>query len=149
VSASPQLLTEVTVLAASLNTERGERGMVHGRRTSTPASRRSPVDLDALDAQREAQVTLRRWADRVCRAHVRHCWEDPSAPAVLRDHWDWAVAQPWGPAMVAELEALRARLANGGRPVRVIVCPVCSLPTRLDRLVVEHRSCLAQVPLEQ
>jgi hypothetical protein len=44
--------------------------------------------------------------------------------------------------MVAELEAVRDLLANGGKPVRVIDCPVCGTPTRVDRLVTEHRDCL-------
>jgi hypothetical protein len=48
--------------------------------------------------------------------------------------------------MVAELEAMRDLLANGGKPVRVIDCPVCGEATRVDRLITEHRACL-DVPI--
>ena len=145
------LLSEIAEAAWPLSVERVERGMVHGRRTSTPASRRSLVDLDVLDAQRDFEATLRRWAHRIIRHNPRLLADRrmPSSAELLRTHWGWAVAQEWGPAMVADLEALRDRLADVGHDVRVIDCPVCHRPTRLDRLVTEHRACLAEVPLEQ
>jgi hypothetical protein len=64
--------------------------------------------------------------------------------AVLDEHWQWAVGQPWGEQMVAELETLRNQiLSAAGIPVHVVECPVCGVLTRLDEFVAIHRDCLA------
>lgn len=145
-SGSVPLLGEIASLTAQLDARRGERGMVEGKRTSTPVSRRAPVDLDVLDAQAQSRQVLHRWAMRIQAEHVpRSPWRPPAR--VLREHWDWAVEQPWGPAMVADLEVLRDRLANGGRTVRLIPCPVCRLPVRVDTFAADHRECI-DVPLD-
>ena len=161
------LLSDIAAGTAALSTLRGERGAVDGRRTSTPLSRRSPADLDAIvlrDRRTGVVAVLARWADRVRAEKPVHeprhrvvelggqRWvvnEPPtieSESALLARHWAWAERQTWGPAMVAELETLREQLANGGRPVKVRPCPVCGEPVRVDRFVVEHRSCI-ETPL--
>jgi hypothetical protein len=161
------LLADITLGTAALSSHRGERGVVDGRRTSTPLSRRSPADLDAIvlrDRRTGVVAVLGRWADRVRverpvrepRHRVvvlggqRWIVQEPrtieSESQVLAFHWAWAERQPWGPDMVAELETLREQLANGGRPVKIRPCPVCNLPVRVDRFVVEHRECI-ETPL--
>lgn len=143
--------------------QRGERGMVHGRRTSTPLDRRAPADLDAIvltDRRTGVAAVLAQWADRIRREkpvpgppkrairrdHRIYVIEQAptvdSEMAVLREHWDWALAQPWGKDMLSALEELSDQLAHGGRRVPLRHCPVCNGLVRLDRIVTEHRSCL-------
>lgn len=127
---------------------RGERGMVAGRRTSTPLSRRAPADLDVLvltDPRSGALATLMFWAGR-----IRHGRNLPrpsshtlvSEAEVIETSWTWALVQPWGPKMAEELVALADRLHEVRFGVPVKPCPVCTLPVRVDRFATEHRACL-------
>lgn len=144
----PPLLAGILDGLAELQVERGERGLVDGRRTSTIASRRAPADMDVLvlrDPRTGVLALLLHWAGRVR-------WEQGipagkrrtvgSEARVLADHWEWAATQPWGAQMVAQLESLADLVheARYGAPVRP--CPVCGEPVRLDRFVREHRACL-------
>lgn len=158
-----ELLREIAAGTARLDPRHPENGMVSGRRGSTPAHRQAPVNLNALsltDRRTGVVAILSRWANRIrSERHLpvpsgrvvevqgqRWVVVEPATiegeTAVLAEHWSWALQQPWGPEMVARLEELRDQLANGGRQVKVRVCPVCSLPVRLDRLVADHRECL-------
>jgi hypothetical protein len=131
-----------------LDPVRGERGMVDGRRTSTPVSRRAPVDLDVLgllDRRTGALATLMHWAGRVRREQrlpriPAHTVTTESA--LLTEHWSWAVSQTWGPQMVAELTALADTIHEVRYGVPVRPCPVCHEPVRVDRFTIEHRACL-------
>lgn len=133
---------------AGLDVHRGERGMVSGKRTSTPLSRRAPADLDVLvltDPRSGALATLMHWAGR-----IRHGRKLPrvaqhtlqSEANVIGANWPWALVQPWGPQMAEELVALANRLHEVRYGVPVRPCPVCSLPVRVDRFAAEHRACL-------
>lgn len=135
---------------AGLDPERGERGMVDGRRTSTPVSRRAPVDLDALVLQDPRSGTLAvlrewgariRWEQRIAGGKVRTMGMEAS---LIAEHWEWAVRQPWGPQMVAQLGALADRLYEVRHGVKLRACPVCGGLVRLDRIVSEHRDCIAR-----
>ena len=157
------LLAEIAAGAARLDPRHPENGITSGRRGSTPAHGRTPVNLHAIaltDRRTGVVAVLNRWAQRVrverdLPARASHAvdrngrrWIVETPPtlqtesAVLAEHWEWAVAQPWGKEMVAALEELREQLDHGGRPVKVRICPVCGRPVRLDRLVAEHRACL-------
>lgn len=146
---SDDLLDDIVSGMSGLDPQRGERGMVEGRRTSTPVSRRAPADLDVLvltDPRSGALATLMHWAGRIRFEHLggaritRHTLHTESW--CIGANWSWAVAQPWGAQMVAELEELRNRLhaVRYGVPLRP--CPVCRLPVRLDRFAIEHRACV-------
>lgn len=133
---------------SGLDPRRGERGMVDGRRTSTPLSRRAPVDLDAVgltDPRSGALATLMFWAGRIRFERrlprvQRHTLQ--SEAEVIEVAWDWALQQPWGGQMATELAALESRLHQVRYGVPVRPCPVCRLPVRVDRFSVEHRACL-------
>jgi hypothetical protein len=143
------LLDEIAALTAQ-PAERGERGMVDGRRTSTPVSRQAPADLDKIDADLHARAIMRKWAAQIIevRGYSRTFhWAEPVK--MIQHHWQWAVAQPWGPAMVAELEQVRENLANGGRSIPVVPCPVCNELVRIDEIVTEHRACIETAPLAE
>lgn len=145
---SDDLLGDIVAGMSGLEPQRGERGMVEGRRTSTPLSHRAPADLDVIvltDPRSGALATLMFWAGR-----IRHGRKMPRAPRhtlqsearCIAASWSWAVDQPWGEQMVAELEALRGRLYEMRYGVPMQPCPVCRLPVRLDRFAIEHRACL-------
>ena len=127
---------------------RGERGMVAGRRTSTPLSRRSPTDLDVLvltDPRSGALATLMFWAGRI--RHERNLPRPSghtlqSEAEVIEASWAWALVQPWGPRMAEELVELAQRLYEVRFGVPVKPCPVCGLPVRVDRFATEHRACI-------
>lgn len=126
--------------------------MVEGRRTSTPLNRRSPADLDLVvltDPRTGVLAVLSHWAGRIRhgkRVANGHLHSRAVEAALIREHWDWAMRQPWGGQMYSELMALADRLHQHryGAPVRP--CPVCGEPVRVDRFVTEHRACI-DVPL--
>lgn len=127
---------------------RGERGMVAGKRTSTPLSRRAPTDLDVLvltDPRSGALATLMHWAGRI--RHERKLPRIPrhtlvSEAETIGENWSWALQQPWGPRMADELLSLADRLHQVRYGVPVRPCPVCKLPVRVDRFAIEHRECI-------
>lgn len=142
------LLDDILTDSAQLDPRRGERGMVEGRRTSAPLSRRAPADLDVLvltDPRTGVLAVLMHWAGRIR-------WEKKMASppqrsrltesTTIRRYWDWSMRQPWGGEMFDQLAALAGQLHEYryGTPVRP--CPVCGEPVRLDRFVTEHRECL-------
>lgn len=141
-------LPDILADAALLEPQRGERGMTHGRRTSTPVSRRAPADLDVLvltDPRTGVLATLMHWAGRV--RHELKLQHPPmrsiaTETQTLTDHWTWALEQRWGSRMGVELDALADRLHEVRFGVPVRPCPVCSEPVRVDRFVTEHRVCL-------
>lgn len=146
------LVSYITDNLPALDPVRLERGMVDGRRESTPVSRRAPVNLDVLgllDRRTGGLATLMFWAHR-----VRYELRLPRVPghtlstesAVLTEYWRWALAQPWGPRMVAELTALADTVHEVRYGVPVRPCPVCSEPVRVDRFTIEHRACLTDQP---
>lgn len=145
---SDGLLGDILAGMAGLDTRRGERGMVEGRRTSTPLSRRAPIDLDVVsltDPRSGALATLMLWAGRI--RHGRNLPRIPrhtlqSEAECIGENWSWALLQPWGPEMAEQLVALADRLHEVRYGVPVRPCPVCGLPVRVDRFAVEHRACL-------
>lgn len=142
------LLADILTDSAHLDPRRGERGPVEGRRTSTPLSRRAPADLDVLvftDPRTGVLAVLMHWAGRIRWEHGMYGGKLRSRAteaAIISRYWDWAMRQPWGGQMHAELSSLADRLHEHrfGTPVRP--CPVCDLPVRLDRFVTEHRECI-------
>lgn len=134
----------------SLDPRRRERGMIEGRWTSTPASRRSPVNLDVLvltDRRTGALAVLTHWAGRIRHEHPAH----PPHPrqksvrteaGLLGVYWRWALQQPWAADMLRELTELADIIHEVRHGVPVRPCPVCKLPVRVDRIVAEHRECL-------
>lgn len=157
-----ELLQRVLDGAAKLDIQRAERGMAEGRWSSTPVSRRAPVDLDAVvltDRRTGIVAVLHRWADRVraergiavARRRVGYdgaLWFVQGAPTLesesrlLSEHWQWATEQSWGGEMTAELAGLLEAIEHGGRKVRLILCPVCDRPVRADTFARDHRACL-------
>jgi hypothetical protein len=148
----PEVVTDIVAGLDALDPRRRERGLSDGRWTSTPASRRAPVNLDVLvltDRRTGVLAVLMHWAGR-----IRHAQRLPhprtksvrSEAAVLGVYWRWALEQPWGPDMLDELAVLSGAIhvVRFGVPVRP--CPVCREPVRLDRFVAEHRSCI-ETPL--
>ena len=144
------LLADIVTGIAALDPERRERGMTLGRWSSTPLSRRSPVNLDVLvltDRRTGVLAVLTHWAGR-----IRHAQKLPhpssksvrSEAAVIGVYWRWALAQTWGGDMLDELRALSGAIHEVRYGVPVRPCPVCREPVRLDRFVAEHRTCLAQ-----
>ena len=145
---SSSSLSDILDGMAGLEAFRGERGMVAGRRTSTPLSRRAPADLDVLvltDPRSGALATLMHWAGR-----IRHERKLPrvaqhtlrSEAEVIAAEWNWALVQPWGPQMAEELVELANRLHQVRFGVPVRPCPVCGEPVRVDRFAIEHRVCI-------
>lgn len=163
-----KILVQLVEGAQALDARRAERGMVHGRRTSTPLSRRAPADLDAIvltDRRTGVVAVLHRWADRVRQEAPASClpaprrvrmngaeWTVEDAPtldseaAVLAEHWEWVTAQDWAADMLGELADLLVLLDHGGRRVHLVTCPVCGYPVDADTFVRDHRACLS-VPL--
>lgn len=147
-TSSDDLLAGILDGMAGLDSHRGERGMVEGRRTSTPLSRRAPADLDALDLtdpRSGALAKLMHWAARIRFERrlprvQRHTLQ--SEAFCIGANWSWALEQPWGSRMIAELAALESRLHQVRYGVPVRPCPVCGEPVRVDRFAVEHRACL-------
>lgn len=147
-SSSEGLLRDILAGMAGLDPRRGERGMVEGKRTSSPLSRRAPADLDVLvltDPRSGALATLMHWANRIRHARnlprpAGHTLQTESE--VIEASWSWALVQPWGPRMAEELVALADRLHEVRYGVPVRPCPVCSEPVRVDRFAVEHRACI-------
>lgn len=145
-SSSP--LADILDGMAGLDVHRGERGMVSGRRTSTPLSRRAPADLDAIvltDPRSGALATLMHWAGRIrhelkMSRVAQHTLQTEAE--VIAGAWSWALVQPWGAQMAEELVALADRLHEVRYGVPVRPCPVCELPVRVDRFAIEHRACL-------
>ena len=142
------LLRDILVDSDHLDPRRGERGMTHGRRTSTPLSRRAPVDLDVLvltDPRTGVLAVLTFWASRIRWAKKMQPPQRRTASSegdLLRRYWDWAMRQPWGGQMHQELEEMAGRLHEHRYGVPVRPCPVCREPVRVDRFVTEHRECL-------
>lgn len=145
---SDGLLDAILDGMAGLDPRRGERGMVDGRRTSTPLSRRAPVDLDAVgltDPRSGALAVLMFWAGRIRHGRKlsrvqRHTLQTEAF--CISANWLWAVSQSWGEQMIAELAALESRLHQVRYGVPVRPCPVCGEPVRVDRFAIEHRVCL-------
>lgn len=145
---SSDLLTDIVAGVPYLDPRRGERGQVHGRRTSSPVSHRAPADLDVLvltDPRTGLLAVLMHWAGRI--RHERPVAGDSmrsviSEANLIAGHWDWAMRQPWAGAMLAELEALADRVHEVRYGVSVRPCPVCGEPVRLDRFSVDHRDCI-------
>lgn len=142
------LLGDILADSAGLTPQRGERGMVEGRRTSTPLSRRAPADLDVLvltDPRTGVLAVLSYWANRIrwgkgiADGRGRSITTES---ALITRHWDWAMRQSWAGDMLVELEALASKLHEHRYGVAVRPCPVCGEPVRLDRFVTEHRGCL-------
>lgn len=147
-----RILADIVTGAAELDPQRRERGMSDGRWTSTPASRRAPVNLDVLvltDRRTGVLAVLMHWAGRIRHEHPSH----PPRPAqhsvrteagVLGVYWRWALEQPWAPDMLAELTELADTIHEVRFGVPVRPCPVCREPVRVDRFATEHRACLEQ-----
>ena len=137
---------------ADLDPVHRERGTVQGRWTSTPISRRSPVNLDVLvltDRRTGALAVLTHWAGRIRHEHPSH----PATPVqksvrseagLLGVFWRWALAQPWAGEMLAELNALADTIHEVRHGVKVRPCPHCGEPVRVDRIVAEHGGCLGK-----
>jgi hypothetical protein len=147
VTALPEYISESM---EQLDPVLGERGATVGRWTSTPVSRRSPVNLDVLvltDRRTGALAVLMFWANRVRfeqkisrpREHTVK-----SEAGILGVYWRWALSRPWAPDMLAELNDLADTIHEVRHGVKVRPCPVCGLPVRVDRIVAEHRSCLVR-----
>jgi hypothetical protein len=162
----PRILAALVEGARMLDPQRRERGMVHGRRTSTPLSRRAPADLDAIvltDRRTGVVAVLNRWAERIRREHrlalplhavVRHdgeTWLVQDAPtlesesAVLAEHWSWASRQPWFQKMLDDLADLLDLMSHGQRRLHLIDCPVCGEPVDADTFGIDHRACISTV----
>lgn len=142
------LLADIAADSRFLDPRRGERGMVHGRRSSTPVSRRAPADLDALvltDPRTGVLATLMHWANRV-RYELR--LPRPAGHTirteveVLSDHWAWATAEL--PGLEESLASLRDVLYEFRHGAKLRRCPVCGEPVRIDRFSIEHRTCIDQ-----
>jgi hypothetical protein len=163
--ASTGLLDAIASGTARLDPQRRVQA-TGSRGGSMPASRRSIANDDVLvltDRRTGVVAVLNRWAEK-----IRQGLPLPLQPrqivstrgrlwmalppvtietelAVLDEHWQWAVQQPWGEKMVSDLEALRdAILSATGMTVRLIECPVCGMPSRIDEFVANHRDCLSQ-----
>lgn len=147
----PTVVADILAGAASLeglDPQRRERGLNGGRWTSTPISRRSPVNLDVLvltDRRTGVLAVLMHWAGR-----IRYEQRLPrpktrsvrSEAAVLGVYWRWAMSQPWGGEMLDELTTLSGALHEVRFGVPVRPCPVCHEPVRMDRFAAEHRACI-------
>jgi hypothetical protein len=144
------LVTYISEGMDGLDPVRRERGSTVGRWSSTPISRRSPVNLDVLvltDRRTGALAVLTHWAGR-----IRH--EHPNRPphprlksvrteaGLLGVYWRWALDQPWAADMLTELTELADTIHEVRFGVVVRPCPACGLPVRVDRIVAEHRACL-------
>lgn len=141
-------LADILADAGHLDPRRGERGMVEGRRTSTPMSRRAPVDLDLIvltDPRTGVLAVLSHWAGRIRWGKGIEGSKFRSTgieAGIIREHWDWAMRQSWGGQMHAELLVLADRLHQHRYGVPVRPCPVCGEQVRVDRFVTEHRACI-------
>lgn len=148
------LLADITDGFESLDPRRRERGLTDSRWSSTPVNRRAPVNLDVLvltDRRTGVLAVLMHWASRI---RFEHPDKPPHPPqrsvrteaTLLGLYWRWALDQPWGDDMVAELTELSGVLHEVRFGVPIRPCPVCREPVRLDRFVAEHRSCI-ETPL--
>lgn len=145
---SGDVLADIVAGMGELDPQRRERGMSEGRWSSTPVSRRSPVNLDVLsltDRRTGALATLMYWAGR-----LRRDFDIPRIPAhtirsealILSMWWDQAVRRPWGPQMVTEITALADTVHEVRFGVPVRPCPACGEPVRVDRVASEHGDCV-------
>jgi hypothetical protein len=149
---APGLLTDIVTDAAGLDPRLGERGMVEGRRSSSPVSRRAPVDLDVLgltDHRTGVLSVLMFWAGRIrweLKLPRPRLHSMATEVEVLTDHWAWALEESWGPQMATELTSLRDAVYEARHGVKIRPCPVCSEPVRVDRFVAEHAECIRTGP---
>lgn len=144
----PVVLDDIVAGFSELDPRRGERGMVAGKRTSTPLSRRSIVNLDVLsltDRRTGALAVLMFWAGRVRRDFgIPRIAEHTVATEayLLGLWWEQALTRPWGPDMAAEVAALADSVHEARYGVKVRPCPACGEPVRVDRLLAEHGECV-------
>jgi hypothetical protein len=104
--------------------------------------------LVLTDRRTGALAVLTHWAGRIRHEHPNH----PAHPrmksvrteaGLLGVYWRWALQQPWAGDMLAELNDLADTIHEARFGVVVRPCPVCREPVRVDRIVAEHRACLA------